>query len=65
MDPYSNNKITFSECVHLLSSEMVLIPMGARNDSDGDQKVFYRQELQQMAILEHLSAAHPSGRESF
>lgn len=42
IDPYSNNKITFSECVHLLSSEMVVVP--AKND-----------EMQQMAILEHLS----------
>ena len=26
IDPYSNQKITFSECVHLLSSEMVTVP---------------------------------------
>lgn len=26
IDPYSNQKITFSECVHLLSSEMVMVP---------------------------------------
>lgn len=33
IDPYSNNKITFSECVHLLSSEMVSVP-NQRYDMD-------------------------------
>lgn len=32
IDPYSNNKITFSECVHLLSSELVLVPASTVTD---------------------------------
>ena len=31
IDPYSNQKITFSDCVHLLSSEMVTVPENSAN----------------------------------
>jgi Ca2+-binding EF-hand superfamily protein len=50
VDPFNNNKITFSECVHLLSSELVVVPVT-------DQKGTF---MQQMAILEHLSGVRPS-----
>jgi hypothetical protein len=49
IDPYSNNKITFSECVHLMSSELVLVPATmVTNEAQN--------EMQQLAILEHLSS---------
>ena len=60
IDPYTNQKITFSECVHLFSSEMVTlaspesIQMQSSAHSQGQEP-----ELIQMAILEYLSQNNP------
>merc|ERR1719232_2440197 len=59
IDPYSNQKITFSECVHLLSSEMVLVPNTITpqsfHPSEMSSSGYDQQEMVQVAILEHLS----------
>ena len=59
IDPYSNQKITFSECVHLLSSEMVMVPNPTLNSQvfhpSEANPANYDQEMIQVAILEHLS----------
>ena len=62
IDPFSNQKITFSECVQLLSSETVTIPSReSQLPSGGDlQSLDYGEmEMVEVAILEHLSQSNP------
>jgi hypothetical protein len=43
IDPFNNQKITFSECVHLLSTEMV------RRKEDGREMAV----LEALAVMDH------------
>ena len=63
IDPYSNQKITFSECVQLLSSETVTIsrgdPYGNGQLDDLNTDDMGASDSIQMAILEFLSQNNP------
>ena len=78
IDPYSNQKITFSECVQLLSSETVTVPSqeslslqmqnqlypAPLNDLQTSNDFLGDLEMVQVAILEHLSQSNPAVAQS-
>ena len=78
IDPYSNQKITFSECVQLLSSETVTVPSQESlslqmqnqlypqplNDLQTSNDFLGELEMVQVAILEHLSQSNPAVAQS-